>query len=180
MAEVLNVHQIVFALEQHGRDMEAAVQAELDVLASMANARMRRMAPKFQSHLVDSIQVSTPEPMVREIRPGIEYSAAVEFGVKPGGKGLPKWAKAPQSMLEWLQASSTTAGPRTGSRLRDESLGLRDRYEGLAWHIRHHGVKPQPFVAPVHEEMKPIVLSRMDLAVRRVLAARPDDGGATA
>lgn len=182
-AQVLNVHEIVFALEQHGRDMEQAVGDELDVLAQMAANKMRRLAPKFRSHLTNSIHVERPDDLTREVRPGVAHAEAMEFGVKPGGKGLPKWESAPADLLAWLKGTPPS-GPtrvRVGSQLMDAATAtLRDRYEAMAWHIRHHGVKAHPFVAPVAEDMKPIVLGRMDLAVRRVLAARPDAGGATA
>lgn len=181
--QVLNVRQIVVALEQHGADMERAVQSELDVLAQMAANKMRRLAPKFRSHLTNSIRVDKPDDMTREVRPGVAHAEAMEFGVKPGGRGLPKWENAPADMLAWLKGTPAK-GPariRVGSKLMAAATAtLRDRYEAMAWHIRHHGVKARPFVGPVHEEMKPIVLGRMDLAVRRVLAARPDAGGATA
>ena len=71
--------------------------------------------------------------------------------------------------------------PRKGSRAFTAAmLSLRDRYEGLALHVRKHGVKAQPFVEPTAREMEPVVLARLNLAVRRVLAARPDAGGAVA
>lgn len=183
MAEVLNVRQIVYALQQHGADMEAGVQAELDVLAQMAASKMRRLAPKFRSHLTNSIHVEKPDDMTREVSPGVAHAEAMEFGVKPGGRGLPKWENAPADMLAWLKATPPK-GPariRVGSKLMDAATAtLRDRYEAMAWHIRHHGVKARPFVGPVAEDMKPIVLSRMNAAVIRVLAARPDAGSAVA
>jgi len=179
--QVLNVRQSVVALEQHGADMERAVRDELDVIAGMAAARMRVRAPKFNSTLTDAITVQKVDDLTREVISGAAYTQAVEYGVKPGGKGLPKWEKRPLDMVRWLEGHAPTRAPRRRSRVMDAATAtLRDRYEAMAWHIRHHGVRAHPFVAPVHEEMKPIVLARMDLAVRRVLAARPDAGGATA
>ena len=182
--QVLNARQIVVALEQHGADMERSVSDELDVVAQLAARKMRERAPKWRSQLTNSIHVAAPEAMVREIGPGMAYAEAVERGVKPGGKGLPRFfSPASADIVAWLQ-SKAFAGQRRarrGSRaMQAAELALRDRYEGLAWHVRHKGVQAQPFVEPTHREMGPIVLGRMDLAVRRVLAARPDAGGAVA
>lgn len=184
MTTVSNVHQVVAALRQHGDDVEREVSKELDVLAQTAARRMRQLAPKWRTALTNSIHVSSPQPLVREIRPGVDYAQAVEEGVKPGGKGLPRFFDpASASIVAWLQ-SKVFAGKgrvRKGTgRFTARELELRDRYEGLAWHIRHKGVKAHPFVAPTAKEMEPTVLSRLDLAVRRVLAARPDDGGVVA
>lgn len=182
--QVVNARQIVVALEQHGADMEAGVQAELDVLAQIATSKMRQRAPKWRTKLTNSIRTYKPDAMTREIRPGEDYAEAMEFGVKPGGKGLPRFFDpASADIVAWLQ-SKAFAGqrrPKQGSRLMQAAeLALRDRYAGLAWHVRRHGVKARPFVEPTRREMEPIVLARMDLAVRRVLAARPDAGSAAA
>lgn len=182
--QVLGARQIVVALEQHGADLEAELGRELDVVAQMAANKMRQRAPKWRSQLTNSIHVEAPEALVREVGPGVGYAEAVERGVKPGGKGLPRFF-SPESadIVAWLQ-SKAFAGQRRarrGSRaMQAAEMALRDRYEGLAWHVRHQGVKAQPFVEPTHREMGPIVLGRMDLAVRRVLAARPDAGGGVA
>jgi hypothetical protein len=180
-SNVTGTHQVVFALRQHGEDMERAVSAELDVLAQMAASRMRALAPKWRSFLTDSILVSSPDAMTREISPGMAYAEAVEKGVKPGGKGLPRFFDpASASIVAWLQTKAFAGQGRvrkgTG-RFTARELMLRDRYEGLAWHVRHKGIKAQPFVAPTAKEMEPVVLSRLDMAVRRVLAARPDGAG---
>lgn len=188
-AQVLNVHQIVFALEQHGRDMEQAVQDELHTLAGMAASRMKILAPKFQSFMTNSINVKKTGDMEYEVRPAVGYAPFVEYGIKPGGKGLPRFFDpASAQIVEWLKRTPNKKTGATfnrravkGSKVFQASmLSLRDRYEGLAWHIRKEGVKPHPFVEPVHDEMKPIVLKNLSEAVRRVLAARPDAGGATA
>lgn len=173
------LHQIVRGFEQHGEDMEVGVGAELDYLADATARKMRELAPKgINSHLVQSILPRKTNTLVREIGPSMSYSEAVEGGVKPGGKGLPRFFDpAAASIVAWLESKAFKGLPRvrlgTGRYTAREPM-LRDRYEGLAWHIRHKGTKAQPFVEPTHKFMEPIVLSRMELAVRRVLAKRPD------
>ena len=180
MATVTGTHQIVFALREHGLDMEKEMSKELDVLAQDAARRMRQKAAKWRTALANSVHVSAPDAMTREVRPGMAYAPYVEDGIKPGGKGLPRFFDpASKSIVDWLQSKAFSGQGRarkgTG-RFTARELMLRDRYEGLAWHIRHKGVKAQPFVEPTAKEMEPVVLRRLDLAVRRVLAARPDAG----
>lgn len=187
MATANNAHQIVVALQQHGQDMEREIGDEVAVLAQLAARTMKRLAPKSRSLLVQSIDAHKTGDMEYEIRPGADYSYYVEKGVKPGGKGLPRFFDpASASIVDWLKSHpkgggfAKKAAPRGSKVFQAAMLDLRDRYEGLAWHVRHFGVKAQPFVEPTAREMEPVVLSRLNLAVRRVLAARPDAGSATA
>lgn len=179
-ASVSGMANIVFAFRQHGEDMERELVAELDVMAQIAARRMRELAPKALSTLTNSIVVSAPEPMVREVRPGVAYAPFVEDGVKPGGKGLPRYFDgAASSIVGWLErkAFAGQARVRKGTgKFTARELELRDRYEGLAWSIRRYGTKAKPFVAPTVREMEGAFPRRMDLAVRRVLA-RAGSGG---
>ncbi len=184
MAAVSGVREVVFAMREHGEDMEREMESELDVLSQMAARLMRSKVTKWRTLLANSIAVSTPEPMVREIRPGVAYAEAVNDGVPAGKKGLPRFFDpASASIVAWLQSKAFAGAGRVRkgtSRFTARELELRDRYEGLAWHIRHFGVKAQPFIKPTADEMEPVMLRRLDLAVRRVLARRPDAGGASA
>lgn len=184
-ATVSGVHQVVFALREHGADMEREVQSEMLVLAQLAVRTMRRLAAKGPtSGLVNSIKADQVRPTEFEIGPHVAYAQYVEDGVKPGGKGLPRYFDpASKSVVDWLKSTAFPGQHKGGMgtrALQAQETELRDRYEGLAWHIRHFGVRAQPFVKPTAEEMEPVMLKRMDLAVRRVLAARPGAGGATA
>lgn len=174
MATGTGAREIVFALRHHGEDMEREMASELDVLGQMAARRMRELAPKFRTELTNSITVSAPAALVREVRPGVAHAPFVEDGVKPGGKGLPRFFDpAAASIVAWLQskAFARSARVRKGTgKFTARELELRDRYEGLAWHVRHHGTKAQPFFAPTALEMESAMPRRLDLAVRRVLA----------
>ncbi|UUZ68083.1 HK97 gp10 family phage protein [Polaromonas sp. P2-4] len=189
MATVNGSHQIVVALQQHGQDMEREVADEMAGLAQRAVRLMQRLAPKSRSTLWTSIAAHQNSEFDYEIRPGVDYSYYAEKGVKPGGKGLPRFFDpASASIVDWLKSHPAGGGkpkrqraPAFGSKaFQAAMLDLRDRYEGLAWHVRHHGVKAQPFVEPTAKEMEPVVLQRLNLAVRRVLAARPDASGSAA
>lgn len=184
MALVSGTHEVVFALREHGADMERGIADEMAVLAQLAVRTMRRFAAKgISSALVNSVKADPVEPMTYDIGPHTAYAGYVEDGVKPGGKGLPRFFDpSSKSIVDWLQRTAFVGRHKAGMAtraLQSAELELRDRYEGLAWHVRHKGVKAQPFVEPTAREMEPIVLNRLSLAVRRVLAARPD-AGATA
>lgn len=187
MANVTNSREIVFALQQHGQDMEREISDELADLAGETARTMQRLLPKSRSTLWKSINVRKRDATTYDIRPTVNYAEFVEYGVKPGGKGLPRFFDpASASIVDWLRSHPRGGGfaKRTaalGSKVfQAANLALRDRYEGLALHVRKHGVKAQPFVEPTAREMEPVVLARLNLAVRRVLAARPDAGGAVA
>ena len=182
-ATVSGVREIVFALREHGQDMEREMASELDVLAQIAARRMRELAPKARTTLTNSITVSAPGPLEREIRPGVFYAPFVEDGIKPGGRGLPRFVADSTGIVGWLQSTAFSGASRvrkgTG-KFTARELELRDRYEGLAWHIRHHGTKAHPFVEPTAREMETQMPKRLDLAVRRVLARSMGGGSATA
>lgn len=191
-----SARRIVVALQEHGADMEKGISDELMVLASMTANTMRKLvAPKGGiGTLLESIRQKQINPLEWEIGPNVNYAGFIEDGVKPGGKGLPPFSSgASQSVRSYLARTppskfvgpppqKTKRKPRKGSpAFNAAAAALRGRYHGLALHIRNHGLKAQPFVEPTARAMEPVVLERLGLAVRRVLAARPDDfGGAAA
>ena len=166
-------HVIRAAFEAHGAAMDAAMAEELQRLAQEAVRLMRRKAAKWRSHLVNSITPRQLGPLEWEIRPGVAYAAAVEDGVKPG-KHLPRFFDpASADIVAWLESKAFAGqkSPRKGSaRFTAQELALRDRYQGLSWHVKHKGVKAQPYVRPTAEEMQRVMPARVALAVRRVLA----------
>lgn len=172
---------VVLALMAHGADVEREVTAELGVVAQLMARTARRLAPKAQSTLVNSIRADQDGPAAWTVSAGVEYSQAVEDGIKPGGKGLPRFFDtASKSIVDWLQGRAFAGQhkPRKGSKaLAARELELRDRYEGLAWHIRNFGVKAQPFFGPAVDEIEPVFFDRLAAAANRAMDAR---GGATA
>lgn len=180
MAAASNVRHIVFALREHGEDVEREVVTEMHTIADLAAQMMRRLSAKNKSTLVQSILPTKVDAMTWDVGPHVDYARFVEDGVNPGGKGLPRFLD-PQarSIVDWLQKRAFSGKGRVRKNSMaavHRNLELRDRYEGLAWHIRHFGVKAQPFVAPTADAMAPIMLSRLDLAVRRALGARTNAG----
>lgn len=165
---------VVIALQGHGAAVQQAVAAELARLAQETARTMKRLAPKFRSTLTNSIAANKTGDMAYEIGAHVGYAPYVEAGVKPGGKGLPRFFDpAAKSAVDWLQSQAFGGRrkPRMASRaLQTQELDLRDRYEGLAWHIRHFGTKAQPFVKPAFDELVAMAPDRVAAAVRAVLA----------
>jgi hypothetical protein len=171
---VLGTSRVLLAMRQVPVATEHELAGELDALGQLVMNRMRRKATKFRSLMAISIAMSKPEPLVREIGPTVSYAAAQEEGVRPGGKGLPKFSDPDsKDIVDWLRnkAFSGKSTPRRNSMaaVRRE-LELRDRYEGLAWHIRHHGVKASPFIAPALSELEPVIRVRLQAAAERAIA----------
>lgn len=176
MAANASGREVVIALQAHGADVERAVGVTLHRLAQETARTMRRLAPKSRSTLTNSIAATQTGPLAWAIGAHVDYAPFVEAGIKPGGKGLPRYfdPKA-KSAQDWLAARAFAGRhkPRKHSRaLQAQETELRDRYEGLAWHVRHFGVKARPFVGPTLDEMTPIAIARVNAAVRGVLEGR--------
>lgn len=182
-AATTNVHVVTAQMRAQGAGLEQALGAELAVLAKHAAVLMKNRAPKFQSTLANSIRPAKTGELEWSIGADVDYDRAVEYGRKPG-KGLPHWADPEAANIKaWLTSKAFAGRRRSRSKSgalkeRDE---LRDRYQGLSWHVRHFGVKAQPFVGPVAEQMRRIFPARMEQAGRVFLAkAVPSGAGGAA
>lgn len=177
MAATSNVQQVVIAMQAQGEGLERALVDELARQAQMAVRFMKQRAPKRYTTLTHSIHTEKVSDVEWLIRPGVDYARAVEEGVKPGGKGLPRWSDPEAAdMKRWLAAKAFGGLKRVRSKLLREAL--RDRYEGMAWHVRHFGTKAQPYVAPTAEMMRAQFPDRMQKAAQQYLAGL--GGGRTA
>jgi hypothetical protein len=170
---VLGTSRVILAMRQVPVATEHELAGELDALGQLVARRMRFKARKFRTLMTNSVTVQSPEPLVREIGPSVGYAEAQEEGVRPGGKGLPRFSD-PESadIVAWLRtkAFSGRSTPRRNSMAAvRRDLELRDRYEGLAWHIRHKGVKPGPFVKPALDELEPVIRVRLQAAAERAI-----------
>lgn len=176
-----------------GRDVRVELSGELDVMAQLVARRMKENAPKFRSTLANSVHVERPSDLVREISPGVDYAPNVEDGIKPGGKGLPRFFDPNSaSIVTWLQGQARSGfvgpasavkkrSPRKGSNVFTAAmLDLRDRYEGLAWHVRHYGTKGQPFVRKTHDEMQPVIRPRLIAAMQAAMQSSAAAGNGSA
>lgn len=186
---VNNQAAVLAAMRRVPAAVEQEVRQELDVCAQLIARTMRRLSQKrataaaanaFTSQLLNSVTVHTTAPLEREISPTADYAVFVERGVKSGGKGLPKFSDPEAAdIVGWLRRAAFRGQPRVRRNSMaavQRNLELRDRYQGLAWHIRRKGVRANPFIARSLEEMAPEIERRMALAVRRGMAA----GGAPA
>ena len=180
MAVKTNALQLAVRFEALGPGVQAQVVRELDLQAQLVAQLMRKNAPKFQSVLTNSIHVERPSATVRVIAPGVDYAQAQEFGIKPGGKGLPRFSDSGSAaIVAWLQTKMGGAPNKRATKKRQAfELELRDRYEGLAWHIRRRGMKASPFVRPTFDQKVGSVAAALKAAVARGLAAQGAQGGA--
>lgn len=172
---VHGTHQILANLDRVPPALERELQAELDVSAQFLVRSMRARVRKFRSLLLAGIHARATEPFVRDVGPTANYAGPQEEGIKPGGRGLPRFNDpAAADVIAWLRtkAFAGRSSPRRNamSAVR-ANLELRDRYEGLAWHIRHKGMKAAPYVLPAFQELERPLRKRLELAAERGLAA---------
>lgn len=173
-ARVLNTHTVVLRMERIPPMMESELERELNVSAQLVARRQRELAPKYRSLLVNSIHPSRPGPLERDIGPTANYAAAQEEGVKPGGKGLPRFDDPEAAdIVGWLRDKAFRAAGRVRRASLSgvkEAIALRDRYQGLAFHIRRRGVKATPFIAPALLQLEDVIHERFRQAAERALA----------
>lgn len=181
MASSNNAMAVSLGMRQLPTRVEEALRVELDDLSQLMARRLRMTAPKWRTTLTNSVHVNSPEPLTREIAPAVAYARAVEDGVAPGGKGLPRFFDpASRSIVEWLQSKAfgSARKPRKGSlKFTAMELELRDRYEGLAWHVRHKGTKAKPFVKPNFDQLEPTMRVRLIATVQQAMRAEAGQGG---
>ncbi|MBU0749148.1 MAG: hypothetical protein KKG67_20390 [Gammaproteobacteria bacterium] len=170
-----NIREVKIAIQAEGEGLVRALVDELARLAQEAVRFMRQKAPKWRSTLTNSIHAEQVSDVEWLVRPGVDYAQAVEEGSKPG-KGLPRWSDpAAADIKAWLTTKAFAGRRRArknSMKAVHENLELRDRYQGLAWHVRHFGVKASPFVGPTAEMMRVQFPNRMALAARRYLATQ--------
>lgn len=175
-----NAYQVAERLERVRENVRLELTSTLDRLAQEVALAMGRNVPKFQSHLWESIHVESTGEFRREIKPGMAYAGFVERGVRPGGKGLPRFDDpASADIVKWLE-NKAYSGARANTRLKRfyRDLDLRDRYEGLVWSVRKFGTKAQPFVKPTREQMAGRVFRGIRDAMERGLQGGKPAGAA--
>ena len=178
---VHNVQRVTLAIQAEGEGLVRALTDEMAQLAQEAVRFMKNRAPKWRSTLTNSIHAEMVDPTSWRIGPGVAYGRAVEEGRGPG-KSLPRWSDpAAADIKAWLTSKVFKGRKRARKGTMGvvrEDLELRDRYQGLAWHVRHKGIKAHPFAAPTLDMMERTFPARLELAARRFLAGQQAGGGA--
>lgn len=152
-----NAHVAARHLHLRGLAVGRELDDEVTIQAQLVARRMREIVAKFRTHLANSIHVEDRGKQVKFVAPAMDYAEAVEKGVKPGGKGLPRFFDpAAADAVAWLMTKlrgGKRAAKKGSTAFQKAELTLRDAYEGWAWHVRKFGVKAQPYVAPTAREM---------------------------
>ena len=181
MATTVDTRAVTVGLPAHWEQMEGALADMMAKVAQEAVRLMKNRVTKWRSTLANSITAVPVSRFEWNVAPGVDYAEAVETGSRPG-KGLPRWTDpAATDIKAWLE-SKVFKGRTRARKGRmgqvHENLELRDRYQGLAWHVRHKGIKAHPFAAPTLDMMERAFPARLELAARRFLAGQQAGGGA--
>lgn len=165
-----NAHEISVFVYQIGPEVERELEGEHTRQVQLVARALRAKAPKFQSILTNSIHVEARGRFEAIVLPGVPYGLYREKGTRPG-RGLPRFTDpAAGDIIRWLE-SKAFAGQRVPRRNSMKAvrrnLELRDRYQGLSWHVRHFGTKAEPFVEPTAREMAQPVAAALRAAAMR-------------
>ncbi|AOZ48876.1 hypothetical protein [Chromobacterium vaccinii] len=106
-------------------------------LAREAQRVLRKNRSIGFSTLAQSMHVSRPFPMARDVAAGVRYARYVEEGTPGGYRGLPPI----RPLAEWLRIKHALA-----------ERDARRRAYGLARYIRDHGTQAQPFLEPAFNQ----------------------------
>lgn len=168
-----NAHQVAARMRAMPGAAQSAVEPVFVAQVQRVAGLMREKAPKFRSTLTNSVGVERRGPLDAVVKPNTAWAFYKEKGTKPG-KGVPRFSDPEAAdLIAWLESKITSAYRAAGkSKPRrntmaavQRNLELRDRYEGLAWHIRHHGTKAQPYIEPTAVEMAAIVARELRAAI---------------
>jgi hypothetical protein len=147
------------------------------VQAEVVARALRAKVAKFRSTTALSIHIEDTSEFEKTVAPGTEYAYYIDRGVKPGGKGLPRFFDpASADIVAWLQTKlrGSARSPARGSKaFQSAEIELRNRYEGLAWHVRHFGVKAQPFIEPTAQELAAPVAAALRAAFLAAATGAP-------
>lgn len=150
------------AFEQAPEVMTRNLERVLSHGAEEVARAARGNAPKAFSNLVNSIHAFRVAPLHWRVAPGVNYAGDVEEGTKPG------YMPNPTHLYAWVkQRSGVRFGEtRSGSAARQAQYDdVRDRAWALARHIKAHGTKAHPYMAPAARDKESRVFALLDEGV---------------
>lgn len=170
----LDHDQALRGLEHLPGAVTAAVDAELGAIAQTgANLMKLRLAQNrsmARSTLANSIHAVKQGLMHWFVGPSVNYGRMVEEGTGPAA-GRASYMPKVEHLEDYIrQRGGLRMQGKPGSTRRNRVLTeIRDRAWGLAMHIRRHGTRPHPFVAPTADRLRESVPTRVTAAVQRGL-----------
>ena len=176
---VHNVQRVTQLVMAEGDGLVQALMDEMQDVAQEMVRLLKLRAPTFRGNLRHVVRADRRDPERWQVGAYAPYAQAVEEGRGPG-KSLPRWSDpAAADIKAWLTSKVFKGRKRARKGTMGvvrEDLELRDRYQGLVWHVRRKGLKAHPFFRPTAEQISRVFPQRM-AEVGRVFLARHGAGG---
>ena len=152
------------------RHVEAAQLRGAQLIARTARLNAARHAAF--STLTNSIAARKVGELHFEVRAATNYARALEEGTGPAAGRAP-YMPNPVHLQAYVKrrANIRWQGRPGSQRRRDLMREVRDRAWALAVHIRKHGTKPHPYMAPAAEQHRAQLLHEMRLGAYKGAAA---------
>lgn len=149
----INEQQVLDGLKKAPAAVEANVEMALDRAALEVTRRVRELAPKAFSTLVNSIRSFVSGRLQRMIAPAVNYAASVEQGRPPG-----RQPGTQNGLQEWVRQKTGFSGKQL------ESVTFL-----IARSIGRKGTHAQPYMQPAAEQMGDRVRALISAGVERGL-----------
>lgn len=152
------------------RHAEIGLQRGAEETAREMKAVLTTNRSAARSTLIQSIRAVRLEKLHYFVGPAVNYARMVEEGTGPAA-GRRAYMPNPTFLRDYVkQRSGINFKGKPGSTRRRQAMDeIRDRAFALAVHIRRHGTKPHPFVAPTREKMQPRIRELVEPSVARGL-----------
>ena len=171
----IHSRRVIQALEKMPGAIEKRVDAALWRGADEFAIEAKRVVSMARSTLMQSIMARRIGLMHFQVSAGTNYARIVEEGSGPA-VGKPSYMPNPIFLQDYVkQRSNVSFAAKKGSAARRAAEDkVRDRAFALAVHIRRHGTKPHPFMAPTRVKMEPrireLVGNAVEAGVKEALA----------
>ena len=157
--------KLLLAVRRAPKLLESNMRKAISRIVQTIARSARRDAPKAASTLTHSIQARMISALQGEVKPTVNYAAAVEQGSGPQGPNpaLPAGKPPVADILEWVRVKKIVP--------HDPSMDEFTLADIIAKSIQKKGTRPQPYLGPAVKKHRAESLRRIDEAISKTLEA---------